>query len=364
MRYIRFLKLPRIVDGKNPAKAHIFCLISITSDLGDSFLPYDVQLFTELCSEKGDGKFFIQKTVQWTAVMRSLPIRIPLGGSQVVWPAVIRVGIEPSLSSDDFMKLCDKGSRGVVSAWSAPISPSGGTRDAAKLVERRFALSAQNKMFILEETGESIARHLWDAGIALSCYLGGLIDTPKETPLAKIFQSPKDKRRLQILELGTGCGMVGISLAQIIERADIITSDLPEAEEIFKLNMSKAILGTGSTMKFRTIDWEESLPDLRIGSPSCAHCTQFDVIVAADCTYNPDSSPALVKTISRLTECSPAAAVILAMKVRHSSESIIFDLMLEAGFIIETTSCLPLPGDDELGEENVEVFIFRRNSKS
>ncbi|ORY12121.1 putative methyltransferase-domain-containing protein [Clohesyomyces aquaticus] len=388
MRYIRFLKTPRIIDGKNPSKAHIYCLITITSDLGDSFLPFDLQLHAVVYPEEDGEEVTIRTTIEWTAGMRSLPIRLPLGRCRIVWPARIRIGVHPEPTADNFMDLLSAPeSRGVISAWSAPLDPSNLVVEAAKLVERRFDLQFSNTLRILEETGDSIARHLWDAGVALSCHLGALIPNQKlSTPLKTAFQSPESKKRLQVLELGTGCGVVGLCLAQTIGSADVIASDLPEAKEIFSLNSRQTIVAANlprsgspaadmtdgsfypnrretitkdSTIMFQAIGWDKELPDLLNDWSGCRHCTQLDVIVAADCTYNPDSSPALVRTISQLVRNSPEAAVVIAMKVRHSSESVFFDLMYEAAFSKVHTESLQLPGDEAVGEETAEVFVFR-----
>jgi hypothetical protein len=50
---------------------------------------------------------------------------------------------------------------------------------------------------------------------------------------------------------------------------------------------------------------------------------------------------------------------MIAMKKRHSSEDIFFDLMSDAGFATEDTMTIPLPGDEESGEETVYVYTFR-----
>jgi hypothetical protein len=107
------------------------------------------------------------------------------------------------------------------------------------------------------------------------------------------------------------------------------------------------------------------------------------LIVAADCTYNPDSryvnhaqvypargifvcsstndsdSPSLVRTIGNIARTSPSVVVMIAMKRRHSSEEIFFDLMTEAKFVTTRTLTYALPGDEQAGEEEVEVYLYR-----
>ena len=160
MRYIRFLKTPRIVTQKGTSSRHLHCLITITSDLGDSFLPYDIELAAELlvCADHGEY-VAVWRTVQWTGGMRSLPITLPLPKSQVPSSLLrVRVGVEAKKTHDEYPALSEQDARGVVSAWSPSFTSD---TAAAKLVERRFKLPNEPTINIWEETGESIARHLW-----------------------------------------------------------------------------------------------------------------------------------------------------------------------------------------------------------
>lgn len=159
MRYVRFLKPPRLVVDKG-SKPQISCLITITSDLGDSFLPYDVELAAELLSLHQTEEIVVWRTVQWKAGMRSLPITFPLTKNLKAQKFRLRVGGEPKSTYDDYGKLSGEATCGVVSVWSQEFNPSG-TTAAAKLVDRCFSLMDGHVICISEETGESIARHLW-----------------------------------------------------------------------------------------------------------------------------------------------------------------------------------------------------------
>jgi hypothetical protein len=162
MRYIRFLKSPRVVTDKGTSRKQVHCLITITSDLGDSFLPYDIQLAAELLATTNSAEHvLVWSTVSWTAGMRSLPITFPLPKSQALLPNLrVRVGGEPKRTHDELAAISEQDARGVVSAWSPPFTAN---VDALKLVERRFKLPDGPITTIWEETGESIARHLWYA---------------------------------------------------------------------------------------------------------------------------------------------------------------------------------------------------------
>jgi hypothetical protein len=94
--------------------------------------------------------------------MRTLAITLPISQKHAIWPVRVRIGVDSKSALDSFDKLYDADARGVVSAWSAPLDLSTGTGGAVKLVERRFGILGVGKQIrAWEETGESIARHLW-----------------------------------------------------------------------------------------------------------------------------------------------------------------------------------------------------------
>lgn len=165
MRYIRFLKTPRVVVEKDTSRKQIQCLITITSDLGDSFLPENVQLVAEVLtpeSQGNDEEVKLWQTVQWKGGMRTLSVVFPLPKSLIKTKLLVKVGLERDSAMDDYNKLKEHGSCGIVSAWSAEFDPSSSFPEAEKLVQRRLISDdPKHPIMIWEETGESIARHLW-----------------------------------------------------------------------------------------------------------------------------------------------------------------------------------------------------------
>lgn len=120
MRYIRFLKTPRVVSEKASSKSVISCLITITSDLGDSFFPHDVQLSAEvLLVGSGEETLIVWRTVHWNPGMRTLPVSFPLPKQYQQSTLRVRVGVEPKVLHDDYEKLSDEGSHGILSALSS-----------------------------------------------------------------------------------------------------------------------------------------------------------------------------------------------------------------------------------------------------
>jgi methylase of polypeptide subunit release factors len=121
-----------------------------------------------------------------------------------------------------------------------------------------------------------------DAGIGLSSHLNDLLNS--DSRLAKAILPSGRPAKCQILELGSGCGIVGITIAQLLPGAQVHLTDLPEAQVIVKRNIRLAKPAEGSSLEFQTLDWDAELPpNLRLPS------WPMDLVIAADCTYNSDS---------------------------------------------------------------------------
>lgn len=370
MRYIRFLKTPKLLVQAGP-RSSIKLVITITSDLGETFFPDDVVLAATLRSDKQDGDIHLRKTVKWEAGMRALPIELDFEQNNIDWPARVHVHARNAPMSDYFGRHDDGADMAnIISAWSDVLDPPQGVFQAAKAVERRFTPLSNRTLSIWEETGESIARHLWyvlfhrggkvcstepnmtrDAGLALSAYLDRMVALQAEgIPLVEQAISAATFKKLKVIELGSGCGIVGIILAQTVPDCEVLLTDLPEAAGIAQRNIDSVFPAMSSSVSFQSLNWEEPLPTM-------VQAKTFDLILVADCTYNSDSSPFLVQTLSSLQKKSPKAVILVAMKIRHSSEDIFFDLMKQALFIEAGHLKLQLPVIAGVGEK-VDVYVF------
>ena len=155
MRYIRFLKPPK-TDGKS-----VKALVTITSDLGDSFLAEDAALTATLLAD-AEESVQAKINVTWKAGMRSLPVVFDLPPQKLNQPLRVHVGLQDRPESDHFSKLhAAAESPCVISAWSQIINFPKHIIEAEKLVERKFIRQDDRRFSIWEETGESIARHVW-----------------------------------------------------------------------------------------------------------------------------------------------------------------------------------------------------------
>jgi hypothetical protein len=183
MHYIRILKPPRLLLASPPSLA---AKITITTDLGESFLLVDVALVVELESEDGKIVSIPGKTKEflWKGRngMRSLEVAIPVpllsgGKGKVVEPKNVRMVIRPrearyAVQTYEQLLFGPPSGRnrssepeetgGIVAVRSMTVHLQGSEKiSGVGMAERVFLTALGENIRIWEETGESIARHIW-----------------------------------------------------------------------------------------------------------------------------------------------------------------------------------------------------------
>lgn len=98
----------------------------------------------------------------------------------------------------------------------------------------------------------------------------------------------------RIIELGAGCGIGGISFAQLFPQCDVVLSDLPEAMEILDINIRRATPASNTKLTRLVLDWHLKLP-------AALETAIFDLVLLSDCTYNSDRSVANLGSLYALT---------------------------------------------------------------
>jgi hypothetical protein len=177
MHYIRFLKSPTL-SRSSPDSADIIinAKITITSDLGESFLCTDLPLQVSLldASFRPSG---LQK-LSWKAGARSLDIALrvvggakspksPLQGScrLFVQPrdeAYCPRALADILKTNAEIGAGEKQDGSVLPILSEPLTAAMvGNPKPLRKVQRLLTMGNGEKLRIWEETGESIARHVW-----------------------------------------------------------------------------------------------------------------------------------------------------------------------------------------------------------
>ena len=150
--YIRFLKSPRIDIQKCIVRA----LVTITTDLGDDFYPADLVLYAAVISDASKESDIEWERILWKRGSRNVWIEI--GKTQFKDTRTMRllVSTQPTIAADTVLlsNLPEVFSVGCEIFWKD--KPQAGDN-----IERRYSTNLGNQRLIYEETGESIARHVW-----------------------------------------------------------------------------------------------------------------------------------------------------------------------------------------------------------
>ncbi|KAK8074342.1 hypothetical protein PG994_005241 [Apiospora phragmitis] len=450
MHYIRLLR-PVSVETTNRREDVLSVLLTITTDLGDSFFgpdePLALGVTLETTTGSGGGRrrrapsllacpADDKSPLQWRAGMRALKARLrlrePLPDAKTtvcIFARSSRRSKTPSTrpywrhgyddDDEQHTELIVPVSVDMVNRTCAPVSlrtlPLSSTRDD----EGGDDASDNNTLAFGEDIGESIARHIWDAGLVTASFLSE--SCRSAAVMADILPVRQHCNRLNILELGCGVGILGTTVAGIIwdaaaaqgtflVEANVLLTDVEEAEERARTNIARAeevlleghsrrnrLSGSGeedddddeeseekprtTQLQYENLDWEDG----RQGAfGRLAAARAWDFVVLSDCTYNIDSLPALVGTLSALRRHSSSSSrskvaaardvgaaetgtetgmrVILATKPRHASEEALFGLLAEQGWSHRVVKRIPLPrvnAEDEV----VEIYVVERGGQ-
>lgn len=351
VHYVRFLKTPSVNAGKHGQKPNGFsvsALITVTTDLGETFLAADVALVVALIQPKSNIVLSNQEVI-WHAGDRQLAVSLAgvksLGANQNV-VMTINANASSNLENGVFSLapfLCH-----VMGAQSGPFRLTPGASPEPRM-KRHFQIGHTKDLYIYEDIRNSIALHIWDAAIG---FLGSLnhddrhCDTRTIRCLSCLINGIK--RPARVLELGAGCGIVGIAIAKSFMHTQLTLTDLPDATELIEANKELADPEGSSHIRCRVLDWDEELPSDLISN--------LDLVVISDCTYNADEMPSLINVLFKIAEMSPKVCIAVGMKRRHSSEEVFFDLMSDNSFELIQTITRPLPHITTNQDPDVPMF--------
>ena len=152
--YIRFLK-PPVVSDLDKRSYLVTSVITITTDLGDISLWSNVELIARLVDVDNAGNVISTSKAPWKGGKRTVTVFFTYGKDQPNHDLRVHITTEDTASSCASFKLPE-----ILDVWSAPFRQNAIGRSAS-LVERQFRLSPSVCVRIWEETGNSIARHIW-----------------------------------------------------------------------------------------------------------------------------------------------------------------------------------------------------------
>lgn len=386
MHYIRLLRPPAL-DGPRP-RTSLKLVLTINTDLSDSFLspaePIKLSVLVE-SSQYKDGTTFLDVTPKkpptWRAGLRVLKVDLP-------WPPGL-TGVLQIRPSDP--RLTASFASDVVGNNDGLIAPVyyellSLNTDAAHVCSRRLGLVENGQMEVQEDLGESMARHVWDGGIVTVSMLAYLHSAAAASangcaPLPWLKEIFTGHEALSILEIGCGVGVLGIGITTLLQaaygdmaaNAHVLMTDLPDAAKCAKANISRRkasrpVDGSPTVdLQYENLDWEDGKLG-RFGAK--VRSRPWELVVISDCTYNVDTLPVLVQTLSEVHSASARhpnrpegvweTKVLLATKPRHPSEEGFLGLMTSDGWTVRQKTVLPLP-ILETETQSVEIYLFSKN---
>lgn len=176
MHYIRFLKPPSIIPQQKRQSDYLLSSrVTITTDLGESFLCYDLELVAELREDYNESVVYDRRTFYWKSGSRHLDIawHVQCGNGKsaatIGWPCTLTIyctsqDIHPTNLSNLLLESASEEEWGlsgsVVGVASEPFSIAKLNSTEGR-VRRSFGTARDQSVIIWEEIGESIARHVW-----------------------------------------------------------------------------------------------------------------------------------------------------------------------------------------------------------
>lgn len=281
MYHVKFFKVPIITKkGGYEIKA----VLTLSNDLGDQFFFGNADIVVTIEGTK------LRQVLKWTAGLQAVTVQFeaPRLPAQIV----MHVEVDQSSVVDCLNDPDDHRAEYFLPIWSIPVpvpKAPGQSIQSEKYDVRKIA-----SMDMVEETARSIAKKVWDGGIITSLYI-------QQNP--SFLNKPKN-----IIELGTGCGLLGLVLAKTFNTRVLVT-DLEDAQEICEKNLAK-----DPRVKFQVLDWEEARSLEK----------EWDLVIATDCTYNSTYFEPLLGALDKLA--GSKTEIVIGHKYRNAEEEDFFEL--------------------------------------
>lgn len=154
VHYIRFLRTPQV--SVNIKKGlDVTAVVAVTTDLGDAYLGADTDLVARLVDATRSGEIIQVQSVPWREGMRAAKFNVHCPVKFVSRLVRMQVTTESTMSVVAEQNIPD-----VLDVWSEAFVPKVNTR-TEPIVERQLSLPGKCQIRMWEETGDSIARHIW-----------------------------------------------------------------------------------------------------------------------------------------------------------------------------------------------------------
>ncbi|CCK71612.1 putative protein-lysine N-methyltransferase KNAG_0H01980 [Huiozyma naganishii CBS 8797] len=179
---------------------------------------------------------------------------------------------------------------------------------------------------IHEDGGESgCGGKVWVAGELLCDYI---VEKSDEDDLLANWDTSKVQKFRNIIELGSGTGLVGLCVAllekQFFHKGIKVTiTDIDQLVPLMQKNIELNCVNT--EMIAEELWWGEPLSGaFAPHSEGLSKVTSVDLILAADCVYLEKAFPLLEKTLLDLTNCSKPPVILMAYRKRRNADKRFF----------------------------------------
>jgi hypothetical protein len=156
VHYIRFLRVPQIRLEAKGLTARITAVLTVTTDLGESYYPEDLELLVGLVDQKQLGALISSWRVFWRK--NTQVTKLDLRHRSFLSPEPMLLHVSTRKTDDLWVKGGPMPE--VLDVWSDSFFLNAEC-SAHDFVERKLRLTNFISINVWEATGESIARHIW-----------------------------------------------------------------------------------------------------------------------------------------------------------------------------------------------------------
>lgn len=154
VHYIRYLRTPQLSEASKKG-LEVSAVAAVTTDLGDSFFSQDVTLIARVVDATKHGEILCSTEVPWKAGARAAKVQVHVNGKFTGRLVVLHITTRDTIAAYASHEMPS-----IADVWSSQFTVKAKAK-AEPLVERRIHLAGKTVVHIWEETGDSIARHIW-----------------------------------------------------------------------------------------------------------------------------------------------------------------------------------------------------------
>lgn len=180
--------------------------------------------------------------------------------------------------------------------------------------------SLHSTVVIRQLPSQGLSFQLWPAATSLFSLLDLHRSHPSTSPLSPFLSSPSPRRRLRILELGSGTGLVGITAALTLS-ADVTVTDLPHVLPNLEFNAranSDVLARHGGSVEVAALSWGEvEQMEGLIGR-------EYDLVLGSDVVYHDHLYDPLLRTLGFFLVRGPRRTVFVMAHLRRWKKEAVF----------------------------------------